>query len=896
MQQSGPFAAGSIDQAPRRQTRTYEPIPAPQPFWDQVRNREQTDRLAERVAREETVIQGALWDRHRQIEALLGRRVPTSLMMTGQEADNGNGAVPDADYEARLDAMRLEFPDQLAAVESRADLAARLSGEPTVTYYDTPRGPASVRTTSDGRLWLETQDGRGGPLSSFPGARPVRRADPSEVSRGNGTIASPRVRSLGERFTTTAEDMANTNPVPALGRFLVTRGLAFDEFEDPDNPGQTIRYASFGQGVADYERERRDSYRMMASGDAWSAGDASALHKMARGVATLGGAVTGSAADPTALIAPGRTVVGRVIGSVGVNAATDAVTQAADIGAGIETEYRPEQTVAAAAIGGVIQGGFEAGGALARQANPDPGGVVGALAAEIDVGSREVAARPTPPEVRAALARIDRDRMDVARFGAVDHQTAQTVQGELDNLRVPVPPSPAAERELDELFGGSEARAPDDPTTDGAPTARLEATEYQGRRILSGSFDPMEVQADPARFQSRPDAGEEGVTDTLAEVTTWDQAKAGQTIMYEDRNGRVFAVDGHQRRALSRRLIQSGGAEGARLEGRLFRQSDGWSPDDVRVVAAVTNIREASGTVLDAARVLRETPSIINDRTLPFAGDFMDVARALARLESEAFAVVDDGAVPMRNAAVIGEQAPDRPDLHLGMVDLIRVAEPRTLDMTRALVHEARLADFADDHALSGRSFGVPSSQADMISRAELRAEVLRVLKSTAPDVLAAVTRDADAIEAGGYAIARTPVEARLARDLVAFSAIDKLALRFGQVGDTFGAAAAAVMRGEVTVASGARGIVDELREATRLATSIDADRRVTIDPEAPSETAARALAPFSEPGGRGQADQIRPKAEDAEAETRASWDDLPEATEEQRALDVLRVCAPGKA
>lgn len=926
VQQSGPFAAGSIDQAPRRQTRTYDPIPAPRPFWDRVERRANTDRLSERVAREEATVQGALNDRHRQIETLLGRPVPRSLMMTGQDARTGTGALPDTEYEAALEAMRREFPDRLSAIETRAELAARLSGQPTVYRYDTASGPAWATTRSDGSLWLETSDGQSGPLSRFPGARPVRR-DPDAVAPvlDTGSVARPRERSLGERFASTLEDTMNSNPVMAGARYLASRGPAYEEFEDPDNPGQTIRYASLGQQVVDYERERRDSYRLMAESDAWDGGDASALHKLARGAATLGGAFVGSAADPTALIAPGRTVAGRVLGSLAVNAATDAATQAADIGAGIESEYRPLQTVAAAALGGVVQGAAEGGAALARSVNRNPGGVVGALASEIDAGSRALAqpaqaARPAPPAVRAALARIDRERMDVARVGATDGATVQTVVSEMDALRAPLPVDRVAERELEDLFGAAPERTattvpqevaapdamptaplPEPPPATGrentgpAGAAGLEAADYQGRRILLGSFDPMAVEADPARFQFKT-SGDEGLTDRLSGVTAWDRTAAGRSILFEDRSGQVFIADGHQRRGLARRLIQSGEDPTARLDGFLMREADGWTPADVRIVAALKNLREDSGALLDAARLLREAPALVNDRSLPITGDFIQNARQLAKLSPDAFGAVSSGVIPERYGAVVGQLAFDRPDLHLSIVDLIREGDPRSIDEARALVQEARLADFAESQGLQNDLFGGVPAQSTLIARAKLRTAVMKQLRGDAR-LFSSLIRNADAIEAGGNALARSENEARLARDLVAFSAIDKLSLRSGSVGDTFGAAASAVTRGDLTMAAGARNIVDELRESARLIDAADAQRRVTLDPAAPGQSARDALTPFETLGGRGQAEQIRPKPEDAEAEARASlqWDDLPEVGDEQRAADVLRACAPGR-
>lgn len=868
-QDPGSFAAGQVDR-PARRTTTPGPINAPRPFWSLVEDRTQNRRLADRVAREEALVQGALWDRHRQVEALLGRPVPPSAMMTGQGAD-GVGTLTDAEYEARLDAMRQEFPQQLAAVENRADLAARLSGEPAVTYYETPAGPASVRTQADGSLWLETREGRSGPLSSFPGARPVRRADPTDVSGGDGSVARARTRSLAERFSTTADDALRTGPVMAGVRYLASRGPAYDEFEDP-NTGETIRYASIGQQVVDHERERRDSYRLMASADSWDSGDANLIDKAMRGAVTLAGAVGGSAADPTSLIAPGQTIAGRVAASVAVNALTDSLAQGADIGAGIETEFRPEQTLAAAVLGGVVQSGFEGAGALARALDPNPGGVVGALAREIELGSRQIDGPLLAPALRAASARVEQDTTDAARLGPADGGTRQQVTRALD-AGLP-PPTPVPERGLEEIFD----------TGVSAPPDGLSAADHQGRRILSGSFDPMVVDVDPARFRFRQGADDEGVTDALSGVTAWDQALAGQTIMFEDRAGRVFAVDGHQRRGLARRMIESGQAEEARLDGRLFREADGWAADDVRTVAAITNLRQESGTVLDAATLLRQTPRLIDDRSLPVAGVFVDVARDLARLSDEAFEAVTAGAIPQRFGAVVGELVSDRPDLHARMVDLIREAQPRSLDEGRALVFEGRRADGAGPDGVR------PPSPAEQIERARLRAAVLQQLRLDRP-LYERIVRDADAVEAFGHAFARTPQEASVAADMVAFSAMDRLAT--GRDGaDAF--AAALARKGPPD--EGARSVVAELRDAVRVMDEVDADRLARIAPGRPSEGAVRAVEPFDRPGGPGQRAQAEPKPEDAETESMAGtlWDDLPEVGEEERALSVLRQCAPG--
>ena len=158
------------------------------------------------------------------------------------------------------------------------------------------------------------------------------------------------------------------------------------------------------------------------------------------------------------------------------------------------------------------------------------------------------------------------------------------------------------------------------------------------------------------------------------------------------------------------------------------------------------------------------------------------------------------------------------------------------------------------------------------------------------------LVRDADAVEASGHAMMRTPDDARDAADMVAFSAMDRLGMRGGAGADVFETAAGAVRRGEMAPEAASASVIAELRQAARAMDEADAERQVRFAPRPPTETSLTALRDFDKPGGRGQMAQTQPKPEDAEAEAlaAASWDDLPEVVEEERALTALRACAPG--
>lgn len=116
------------------------------------------------------------------------------------------------------------------------------------------------------------------------------------------------------------------------------------------------------------ERERRDAYNARSEADPfYKAGD-NVMDKAKAGLATLGGQLLGGLTDPQNLVAPGKTVGTRILGAMGANAGGDYVAQQSDLKSGVQDRYVPEQTVAAAALGGIIQSGVEGGAPLARSA------------------------------------------------------------------------------------------------------------------------------------------------------------------------------------------------------------------------------------------------------------------------------------------------------------------------------------------------------------------------------------------------------------------------------------------------------------------------------------------------------------------------------------------------
>jgi hypothetical protein len=594
------------------------------------------------------------------------------------------------------------------------------------------------------------------------------------------------------------------------------------------------------------------------------------------------GGVVGSFQDP--VTAGGAVLTGGF--GAGRSLLMRMLTQGA-LSAGTEAMEAPRRAVEAERYGGPAYTAQE-GAADILFAGVGAAGLEG-VGAAIRAGARPIARAwrsgttpaPESPENRAALNLLERWSRDDDLAGPATGDVVDETRAALDHFSPP--PEVPVERDLSEL-----------PL---APGPSLTPLDYQGRQAWTGTFDPMAVSADPERFQYKASADGEGVTGRLAEVERWDATAAGRAVLYEDTAGERFIADGHQRRALARRLIETGQDTTASLDGFLFRQADGWSAEDVRVIAALKNIREGSGEPLDAAKVLRAAPGLIDDRSLPVTGAFMDGARGLARLNDEAFGAVVNDVLPARWGAVIGNMAWERPDLHGDLVALLRKANPRSTEEARALAHEALSADFVARNDDQADLFGGLPRESALIARGQLRAAVLRQLKTDAR-LFGQLVRNADAIETGGNMLARDSNAMRLGADTAAMGMIDRLSLRAGGIGDVFAEAAGAVGRGDLKLADASSRVLRAIREAVAETDNAMALRMETLAPRAPSLASREALAAFDEAGGSGQRAQLTPKPEDAEAEANAAslWPDLAEPIEERRAADLLRACAPGVA
>lgn len=280
------------------------------------------------------------------------------------------------------------------------------------------------------------------------------------------------------------------------------------------------------------------------------------------------------------------------------------------------------------------------------------------------------------------------------------------------------------------------------------------ALEIEGRKVDFRSIDPRAVTTDAATFQFKSGGDAAGVTDRLRGVTRWDPVSAGKAIVFERADGQMVIADGHQRLGLAQRLESQG--QDAKLDAYVFREADGWTPEDVRAYAALKNMRESSGTSLDMAQVMRDRPDLI-DGSLPLTDAKLREAAMLARLSPEAFDAVVAGRLPPPFAALIGESVADSAR-HRGLLDEMAAADLANTQQARLYLKQ--LMELPTTTETQMTLFGEESfTRTVLIERAQVLDSALKTLKQD-KRIFGLLGREADKIE-GAPALGRDPGRAQ---------------------------------------------------------------------------------------------------------------------------------------
>lgn len=358
---------------------------------------------------------------------------------------------------------------------------------------------------------------------------------------------------------------------------------------------------------------------------------------------------------------------------------------------------------------------------------------------------------------------------------------------------VPLPERPAAmdaERPL--------AAAPDLELDPAAFAGSAPVVQMGGRILPTNRFKPHEIGVDAELMQFKSGGDQFGVTERLQGIQEWDPMAAGMITVWEAADGRRLVADGHQRLGLAKRIMASNPDANIEMPAFVLREADGITARDARVLTALKNIGEGTGSAKDAAKVLRdagpEFEALIAKRLPPRSALVRD-GKALARLSDEAFGAVVNGVIPEGYAAAIGHLAPD-PTTHMALVELVAKLDPANRKQAEAIVRQAIDAGFARE--VQNELFGARELTSALFAhKAKALDRTLGELRKM-KGIFQVAARNAETLEGAGNQIAVQASEAAADANARALALIDALALRKGNaVNDVFNRAAERLANGE---------------------------------------------------------------------------------------------------
>jgi len=191
--------------------------------------------------------------------------------------------------------------------------------------------------------------------------------------------------------------------------------------------------------------------------------------------------------------------------------------------------------------------------------------------------------------------------------------------------------------------------------------------------ILKGSsveeFNISKLTTDAKTFQYKTETNEFGISEKLMGITKWDQPSASTILVYEFKDGRLAVVDGHQRFGLAKKLID----QKPKLYGYRIREVDGYSPDHAMLQGVAINLRQGTGTAIDAAKMMRVKNFNIDAimSSMPIKSEIVKVAQGLTKLSNDSFGMVVNKFIDYKIASRVGELLPDK-ELHASALTILK--------------------------------------------------------------------------------------------------------------------------------------------------------------------------------------------------------------------------------
>ncbi len=442
------------------------------------------------------------------------------------------------------------------------------------------------------------------------------------------------------------------------------------------------------------------------------------------------------------------------------------------------------------------------------------------------------------PEAAAALeqmqqAMVEAEQAESPELAAQKREEAASAYLAARDAMAPAQPGLAPQQEA-----VTEAPQPDTASAPAAPQQAPDQPSAEPGRLRPRVVPVEQIQVDPQAYQFRTEVNERGVDSRLDGVREWDDLRAGNIVLHERTDGRVFVADGHHRVDLARQLEQSD------VNAIVLREADGVTVEDARRWAAEANIAAGSATAIDAAKVFRDSEgsadNVVSERNLPRTQLVRDGAD-IARLDTEAFGAVLNKVVSEKDGAAIGRAFTDA-DQQLAAIDIFRQVQPQNDNQRALLVNEIRQAGFAQGQSDQMGMFGDDPMQSLIGERVRVM-DRLRQELSRDRRLFATLNNNAQTAEAAGNRIA-TERNEQLSDTAAQAIALLERATTTPEINQQINDAARRVSEGEPVAP-----VVRELKEALLRGPDTEADQRG----RSPAPGQRQADQAGQEPGGSEQ-------------------------------------------
>lgn len=162
------------------------------------------------------------------------------------------------------------------------------------------------------------------------------------------------------------------------------------------------------------------------------------------------------------------------------------------------------------------------------------------------------------------------------------------------------PEAKKAETESKATAGKSDVKPAGDMATRLQDEINRQEKAEEQNRLGVGIVKTEELNIDPARFQFKSNANSKTGVDESNKISgEFDHKTAGNILVWEDKDGKKYVVNGHHRYQLAH---EKGIKE---LNAVVLKESEGVSATDARRQGVLTNIRDGQGSVRDYAEFVR---------------------------------------------------------------------------------------------------------------------------------------------------------------------------------------------------------------------------------------------------------------------------------------------------